>query len=134
MKKIINYLAFLLSIGTITLSSCGGNSDKPITPPAPAESDLKYDENGNPIFKNVEIDFWSISIGSDGQIQQEIVNRFKMNPDCKHFSIVEITKEEFLQGINNILNDIADKSADMWEWSPNNEKNLHLWRFWESEL
>ena len=57
-----------------------------------------------------------------------------MNPDCKHFSIVEITKEEFLQGINNILNDIVDKSADMWEWSPNNEKNLHLWRFWESEL
>lgn len=76
MKKIINYLAFLLSIGTITLSSCGGSSDKPITPPAPAESDLKYDENGNPIFKNVEIDFWSISIGSDGQIQQEIVNRW----------------------------------------------------------
>ena len=54
MKKIINYLAFLLSIGTITLSSCGGSSDKPITPPAPAESDLKYDENGNPIFKNGE--------------------------------------------------------------------------------
>ena len=36
MKKIINYLAFLLSIGTITLSSCGGSSDKPITPPTPA--------------------------------------------------------------------------------------------------
>ena len=65
---------------------------------------------------------------------EEIVSRFKMNPDCKRFSIVEITKEEFLQGINNILNDIVDKSADMWEWSPNNEKNLHLWRFWESEL
>lgn len=65
---------------------------------------------------------------------EEVVNRFKMNPDCKHFSIVEITKEEFLQGINNILNDIIDKSADMWEWSPNNEKNLHLWRFWETEL
>ena len=35
---------------------------------------------------------------------------------------------------SGILNDISDKSADMWEWSPNNEKNLHLWRFWESEL
>lgn len=114
MKKIINYLAFLLSIGTITLSSCGGSSDKPITPPAPAESDLKYDENGNPIFKNVEIDFWSISIGSDGQIQQEIVNRFNEEFDGKiKVNRKQITHEQFSTNVVNTVISDPENAPDL---------------------
>lgn len=64
---------------------------------------------------------------------EEIVNRFKMHPACKNFSVVEITKGEFLQGINNILDEIADSALDVWEWSPNNKDGIHLWRFWNSK-
>lgn len=108
MKKIIKTFAFLFCMGAITLTSCGGGSSaNPNIPPAPIESDLKYDKTGKPIFKNVEIDFRSISIGSDGQIQQEIVNRFNEEFDGKiKVNRKQITHEQFSTNVvNTVISD-----------------------------
>ena len=46
------------------------------TPSVDIKSDLEYDAEGKPVFKNVVLNFWSISIGADGAAQNEIVERF----------------------------------------------------------
>ena len=52
------------------------HSEAPASSSEESDSDLTYDADGNPVFENVELDFWSISIGSDGLIQQDIVDKF----------------------------------------------------------
>lgn len=62
-----------------TDNSTGGNSSNQDIidgPSVEVKTDLQYDADGNPIFKNVVLNFWSISIGYDGSVQNNIVDRF----------------------------------------------------------
>lgn len=72
-----------------------------------SESDLTYDAAGNPVFENVELDFWSISIGSDGLIQQAIVDKFNEEYAGKiHVNRAERRHDEFSSAIvNTVIND-----------------------------
>ncbi len=82
-------------------------TDNPTSSKPDKESDLKYDQAGNPIFENVEIDFWSISIGSDGLIQKEIVDAFNEEYEGKiHVNRAERRHDEFSSAIvNTVVND-----------------------------
>ncbi len=86
-----------------TTSSTGGH-----------ESDLSYDKDGNPVFNNVEIDFWSISIGADGVIQQGIVDKFNEEYEGRiHVNRSERRHDEFSSAIvNTVVND-PDQAPDI---------------------
>ena len=68
-------------------------------------NDIKYDEEGNPIFDGVELDFWSISIGSDGMIQQRIVDKFNKE-HLGEISVArrEVRHDEFSNTVVNTIN------------------------------
>ena len=62
---------------------------------------------------------------------KEIVERFLMNEVCKHFPVVELTQEEFLETHNKMLKRVFDdEEAEIY--APN-YGDISLWGYWASE-
>lgn len=92
-KKNILFLllvSFLASCSSGTGPSISNGSESNDDPESETPSDLKFDENGDPIFNGVELKFWSISIGADGAAQSKIVNRFNEEFEGQ----IYVTREE----------------------------------------
>ena len=72
-KKIIPML-FTVIIG---LTGCGENSSStPIENISVDNGDLKFNENNEIIYENIELNMWSVTTGDDAQTQDEIIAQF----------------------------------------------------------
>ena len=72
-KKIIPMI-FTVIIG---LTGCGENSSStPIESISVDNGDLKFNENNEIIYENIELNMWSVTTGDDAQTQDEIIAQF----------------------------------------------------------
>ena len=69
----------LFSIASLLLSSCNGNTSNNSTIEEWKDDsidDVVYDENGNVVFDNIELNMWSVCTNPDSVYQDQIINKF----------------------------------------------------------
>lgn len=67
-----------LGLAALLLAACGssGLSNSSLPSSELDDGDIVYDNNGNIVFDNVEIDMWSVTTGVDANTQDEIISEF----------------------------------------------------------
>lgn len=84
MNKTTKYLFSGLSVLLLTsLVSCGGDISNTSTGTTSGgeltsldDGDLVYDDNGNIVYKNVELKMWSVTTGDDANVQDSLIAKF----------------------------------------------------------
>ena len=83
MKKKSMYLITLLTASAI-LAGCGDTSSN--TSIDEGNGDLSFNENGDVIFDNVELNLWSVTTGDDAKTQDQIIERF----NCMYEGMIHV--------------------------------------------
>lgn len=112
MRKKILSVIMLLAIFSVMLAGCANdtNVDKPLQ----GDGDIKYDDNGNVIYQNVNLKMWSVTTGDDANTQDKIVSEFnKMYEGMIHVTVEHHSRYDLETLLSNTMQFDRKNAPDM---------------------
>lgn len=112
MKRKIKVLGMMaLALGLLPLSACNPSNEN--TDDVLDDGDLVFDESGNIIYNNVELNLWSVTTGDDATTQDNIINEFNlMYKDMIHVTVNHQSRYDLETLLNSTMQFDKDNAPD----------------------
>ena len=112
MRKKLFSLFMVLAVVSVMLAGCAGNVST--NQPLQGDGDIKYDENGNVIYQNVNLKMWSVTTGDDANTQDKIVSEFnKMYDGMIHVTVEHHSRYDLETLLSNTMQFDKKNAPDM---------------------